>query len=386
MAPATRVDKTENNQPDVLPADFAAWDDTPSAPAVLPDNFSGFDEAAHVPHKKDETPRAVRGEAIPPKFDPVTVASIRDSRPSVPAGIRPSGQWKSNIHTRGAVEQIRPVVLPDPETSVEDEAKDDEPVITAIDDFPKENKWRVPVICAAAVLLISGVITGVAMHSRNASVHTPMNTTAVQVPAQSATTAPVAPETPVTSQPDTNASGTSPDTGKNASTQSTKETAAQSATMAKQDAHINTPAPINTTARIAPVLSRSNEKEPSEQINMAVNNNYGNPFNHNSRPSVQLAIPSQANVPMAESLQMAVTRPDPQYPQIARNMHMEGTVDVRIVVSKAGEVRSASIISGPGLFHAAALEAVKRWRYRPYKINNQPVEMITAVRFGFHAH
>jgi protein TonB len=41
------------------------------------------------------------------------------------------------------------------------------------------------------------------------------------------------------------------------------------------------------------------------------------------------------------------------------------------------------VISGPDIFRGPAMEAVKNWRYRPYKLNNQPVEVQTTIRVIF---
>lgn len=59
------------------------------------------------------------------------------------------------------------------------------------------------------------------------------------------------------------------------------------------------------------------------------------------------------------------TRIQPLYPEIARQARIEGMVKVEAVVSPSGDVREARVIGGHPLLAAAAMDAVKRWKYEP---------------------
>jgi protein TonB len=73
----------------------------------------------------------------------------------------------------------------------------------------------------------------------------------------------------------------------------------------------------------------------------------------------------------------------PQYPAIAKAARKEGTVVLQATISKSGTIENLQVISGPAMLQQAALDAVKTWRYRPYLLNQQPVEVETTVNVIF---
>jgi protein TonB len=74
----------------------------------------------------------------------------------------------------------------------------------------------------------------------------------------------------------------------------------------------------------------------------------------------------------------------PQYPPIARAAHMQGTVTLHAIISKAGTIERLEAVSGPQMLQGAALEAVKTWRYKPYLLNGEPTEVDTTVIVNFN--
>jgi protein TonB len=73
----------------------------------------------------------------------------------------------------------------------------------------------------------------------------------------------------------------------------------------------------------------------------------------------------------------------PQYPAIAKAAHQEGTVVLQAMISKSGTIENLQVVSGPAMLQQAALDAVKTWRYRPYLLNDQAVEVETTVSVIF---
>jgi len=73
----------------------------------------------------------------------------------------------------------------------------------------------------------------------------------------------------------------------------------------------------------------------------------------------------------------------PVYPPIARIAHAEGSVIIQAIISRDGHIESAHVVSGPPLLQAAALEAVRQARYRPFLLNNQPTEVETTITINF---
>jgi periplasmic protein TonB len=73
----------------------------------------------------------------------------------------------------------------------------------------------------------------------------------------------------------------------------------------------------------------------------------------------------------------------PQYPIIAKTVGVQGTVVLQATISKSGTIENLQVISGPQMLQQAAISAVKTWRYRPYLLNDQPVEVETTVSVIF---
>ena len=73
----------------------------------------------------------------------------------------------------------------------------------------------------------------------------------------------------------------------------------------------------------------------------------------------------------------------PTYPQIAALSHVEGAVVVEAVISKAGAIERAHVVSGPALLQQAALAAVLTARYRPFLLNGEPTEVETRFIVNF---
>jgi protein TonB len=73
----------------------------------------------------------------------------------------------------------------------------------------------------------------------------------------------------------------------------------------------------------------------------------------------------------------------PVYPQIAQNARIQGEVVLDAVISKSGLIESLSPVSGPELLRKAAIDAVQKAHYQPYRVNGENVEVMTTVTVVF---
>ncbi len=73
----------------------------------------------------------------------------------------------------------------------------------------------------------------------------------------------------------------------------------------------------------------------------------------------------------------------PSYPQNALRMHIEGIVELMATISKSGDITKIKIMSGDPQLTKAASDAVKQWKYKPYLLNGEPVEIQTQVTVNF---
>ncbi|MBV9183588.1 MAG: energy transducer TonB [Acidobacteria bacterium] len=73
----------------------------------------------------------------------------------------------------------------------------------------------------------------------------------------------------------------------------------------------------------------------------------------------------------------------PQYPTMAKQMGIQGTVLIRAEINREGRIEQAEVISGHPWLSAAALNAVRQWKYRPYYLNGEAVEVETEITVNF---
>jgi len=105
---------------------------------------------------------------------------------------------------------------------------------------------------------------------------------------------------------------------------------------------------------------------------------------HSSRISVTPTRPAGPLQVSSGVLQgMLLTPIRPIYPAIAKAAGVQGTVVVEAIISRAGTVESVRVVSGPPMLQAAAVEAIRAARYRPYRLNGQPTDVQTTFTVNF---
>lgn len=85
---------------------------------------------------------------------------------------------------------------------------------------------------------------------------------------------------------------------------------------------------------------------------------------------------AQARLGSEEAESLVIDKAEPIYPAIAKAARAQGTVKIEITVSDQGLVTSAKAISGHPFLQAAALDAVKKRRYKAHMVGGRPVSFI----------
>ena len=98
------------------------------------------------------------------------------------------------------------------------------------------------------------------------------------------------------------------------------------------------------------------------------------------QPSAPVARQPRVSAMMAGYL---VHRVEPLYPPLARAARIQGSVELQAVISKDGHVEKLQVLRGHPMLVKAAVDAVQQWRYRPYILNGEPVEVETHVTVNF---
>src|SRR5580704_13895092 len=78
-----------------------------------------------------------------------------------------------------------------------------------------------------------------------------------------------------------------------------------------------------------------------------------------------------------------LNRTTPEYPAIAKVAHISGTVVLHAIIAKDGTIQELEFVSGPPMLVKSAMDAVKQWRYKPYLLNGDPVEVETTINVDF---
>jgi protein TonB len=97
----------------------------------------------------------------------------------------------------------------------------------------------------------------------------------------------------------------------------------------------------------------------------------------------KVATPQRVRVSAGVTSGLLVRKVNPVYPPLARQARISGTVVLRAVISKEGAIENLSLVSGHPMLAPAAIDAVKQWRYKPYLLNGEPVEVDTEVQVNF---
>ena len=97
----------------------------------------------------------------------------------------------------------------------------------------------------------------------------------------------------------------------------------------------------------------------------------------------KVATPQRVRVSAGVTSGLLIRKVNPVYPPLARQARISGTVVLRAVISKDGSIENLQLISGHPMLAPAAIDAVKQWKYKPYLLNGEPVEVDTEVQVNF---
>jgi protein TonB len=78
-----------------------------------------------------------------------------------------------------------------------------------------------------------------------------------------------------------------------------------------------------------------------------------------------------------------IRKVQPEYPAIAKALHLEGSVVVKALIGRNGVIERTQVERGQQLLAKAAVDAVRQWRYRPYYLNGEPIEVETEITVNF---
>ncbi len=100
-------------------------------------------------------------------------------------------------------------------------------------------------------------------------------------------------------------------------------------------------------------------------------------------PSDAVLVPRRITVSGNVAQGLRIYAVQPEYPITAKNAHITGTVVLKAIIGKDGNLKDLKVIQGPDALQHSALDAVRQWRYKPYLLNGNPVEVDTTINVIF---
>ncbi len=366
MAPQTIKERA----PNTLPADFDEWDGG-APPATLPDDFFDKIDTPAAAQTKVTTPQTVVAPVVMKvletpaapavtKAAETTVSPFLPKSPKAPEPPKPSAAYAETRALPVPIKLEQPTV----EQEKESEGKSKLPV-----------KW----IAIGATLL---VVILAAIFIPRMFMKSPAATAVVNQPValQPTATAPV----PATLATPTKPTASTPKQQQGAPSQTAQEQqSVDPGTMIDQ---------LVAPSRIANNI-KSPEKESGASQNFSASGMeglggasgaaVGSVMGGSPHPTVKFEAPKNVSISSGVATGLLLQRREPVYPALAKQANVSGTVVLEATISKFGTIQGMHVLSGPVMLRQAAMDAVGSWRYKPYLLNSQPVEVQTTINVTF---
>jgi protein TonB len=150
---------------------------------------------------------------------------------------------------------------------------------------------------------------------------------------------------------------------------------------------------ITPTSREMKLMTPQNPEPPVDVNRLGVPDGTSNRWSENpiinsiANSASNFALPPIPTRPAPRVSRMMegnlIHRVQPLYPPLAKQAHIQGQVVLRAVIRRDGMIENLQVLSGHPMLAQAAMDAVKQWRYRPYSLNGEPVEVETQVTVNF---
>jgi TonB family protein len=259
-----------------------------------------------------------------------------------------------------------------------------------VEEEPKttNKKWIIIGGVCAGAILISLILMMTVFHHGTTPAAKPSAQTApaatdtqVETPAPDASsgqpTTPSASAAPTAKQQAANSQNSQPTVADNSVKSPKTPTKSQAKMMGDQ---LNAPTQIQKQAA---------ESAPPPSFDAAGSDGLGDSganasvLNGHAQPVVKFVPPKPIAVSSGVATGLLIRSTPPVYPSIAKAARVGGTVQLHATISKSGTITDLRVVSGPAMLQQAALDAVRSWRYRPYLLNNEPIEVETSVNVVF---
>jgi protein TonB len=122
---------------------------------------------------------------------------------------------------------------------------------------------------------------------------------------------------------------------------------------------------------------------PGGQLGGVIGGIIGQTSSLTAVPKLAVASPKRVRVSQGVTKGLLIQKIEPKYPHLALQARIQGQVLLQAIIDKEGNITELSLVSGQPLLVPAAIAAVSQWRYRPFLLNGQPIEIETTITVNF---
>lgn len=91
----------------------------------------------------------------------------------------------------------------------------------------------------------------------------------------------------------------------------------------------------------------------------------------------------ELHITQAEAVKAAKDKVQPDYPSMAKQLHLEGSVQVQAHISESGAVDEVKPLTGNAVLMNAAVAALKKWKFIPFLADGKPTRAVADISFSF---
>ena len=99
--------------------------------------------------------------------------------------------------------------------------------------------------------------------------------------------------------------------------------------------------------------------------------------------AVGFAQEAPKKITRSEALNAVSVKVQPDYPPVARQLRMQGAVELQVTIGETGEVTKVDIVSGNPVLTAPAAQAIKRWKFKPFVENGKAISVVAPIAVDF---
>jgi protein TonB len=148
---------------------------------------------------------------------------------------------------------------------------------------------------------------------------------------------------------------------------------------------------LNATPKVQPILVKSgtaatqgSQQPAAPPVNLVAENDNAMPSVTPTNFELPKPAPGTVRISQGVSQGLLIRKVQPVYPQMARALHRQGSVQLLATIDKLGNTTKVQVLNGDAMLSRSAVDAVKQWKYRPYLLNGLPVEIETQITVVFN--